>query len=335
MKSTFLTTTAVGLFISAAALAQSPSSATPPLSPAPAASSTTQTPAPTQTPSQSHSQSSTSAGSSGSAGNSTAAPAAANNPSSGINAQTRPTGSGSQNNNAAVPAPANSATNTSTPSNEAASQNGSSNPTTSNTSSAQKNVNAPAGNTTNVNASVSLNTQQQTRISETISRTKVQPLTNVNFSVSVGTVIPRNVSLHTVPADVVDVVPQYRGYSYVVVKDEIVIVDPATYKIVTVLPRSNSSTAATKPAKRKTFTDRDRDAVRKYSKTTSERRTVGSSSSVQVRKGERLPATVEIEEFPETVYLEAPALKEYRYIRRDSRTYVVDPAERVVIEEID
>jgi hypothetical protein len=48
-----------------------------------------------------------------------------------------------------------------------------------------------------------------------------------------------------------------------------------------------------------------------------------------------VPETVEIDEFPETVYREAPALREYRYIHRDSRTYVVEPTERRVIEEID
>jgi Protein of unknown function (DUF1236) len=59
-------------------------------------------------------------------------------------------------------------------------------------------------------------------------------LTNVNFSLSVGTAVPRDVRLQTLPADVVEAVPQYRGYSFFVVRDEIVIVEPSTYKIVTV-----------------------------------------------------------------------------------------------------
>jgi hypothetical protein len=44
---------------------------------------------------------------------------------------------------------------------------------------------------------------------------------------------------------------------------------------------------------------------------------------------------VEIEAFPEEVYRDAPTLREYRYINRDSRTYIVEPHERRVIEEID
>jgi hypothetical protein len=192
---------------------------------------------------------------------------------------------------------------------------------------------------TNVNAQVNINDQQRTRLSQSFARVNVQPLSNVNFSVSVGVAIPRDVRLHPLPADVVEVVPQYRGYNFVMVRDEIVIVDPATYKIVTVLPRSGGATAAA-PARtnsKVTFTDRDRDVVRKHARTSTERRTTGSSGStrVEIRRGERLPDTVEIEEFPETVYREAPALREYRYIHRENRTYLVDPGERRVIEEID
>jgi hypothetical protein len=75
--------------------------------------------------------------------------------------------------------------------------------------------------------------------------------------------------------------------------------------------------------------------VRKHAQTRTERQTTGSTAKVAIRRGERLPDSVEVEEFPETVYREAPALREYRYIHRDNRTYVVEPTERTVIEEID
>jgi hypothetical protein len=190
----------------------------------------------------------------------------------------------------------------------------------------------------NVNASVHLNDQQRSRVSQSFARLNVQPLRNVNFSVSVGTVVPRDVHLQTVPADIVEIVPQYRGYSFFAVRDEIVIVDPATYKIVTMLPRSGSGSAAAPASSQKkvTFTDRDRDVVRKHVRASTERRTTGSSAArVEIRRGERVPETVEIEEFPETVYREVPSLRDYRYIHRDSRIYVVEPTERRIIEEFD
>jgi hypothetical protein len=42
----------------------------------------------------------------------------------------------------------------------------------------------------------------------------------VNFPLTVGTAVPRDVRIQTLPSDVVEVVPQYRGYSFFVVRDE-------------------------------------------------------------------------------------------------------------------
>lgn len=191
------------------------------------------------------------------------------------------------------------------------------------------------------NVSVQINDAQRTRVSESVSHLNVQPLTNVNFSVSVGTAIPRDVRLQQLPADVVEIVPQYRGYNFVLVRDEIVIVDPSSYQIVATLPYSGRTTAAA-PAPREqrkvTFSDRDREAVRKHVRASpAERRTTTTGSTVRtdIRRGERVPDGVEIEAFPEEVYRDAPTMREYRYIHRDSRTYIVEPQERRVIEEID
>ena len=194
---------------------------------------------------------------------------------------------------------------------------------------------------TNVNASVNINDQQRTRINTSISHLNVQPLTNVNFSLSAGTVVPRDVRLQPLPAEVVEILPQYRGYDFVLVKDEIVIVEPSSYKIVTVLPYSGRSTASaparTEERKAK-FSDRDRDVIRNHVRARPverERRTTGSTVRTEIRTGERVPEDVEIEAFPEEVYRDAPTLREYRYINRDSHTYIVEPHQRRIIEEID
>jgi hypothetical protein len=365
MNRQLLASTAICLVLGTAAFAQSPSN------------STTNSPTAAQPQSSTPSSSSSSTTTQPSTSNqptttSTGAPAA------GSTAQTQPSNSTTSqstapaaNSTTSQSAPAaNSTTSQSAPAASTNSSQAQTNPPASAPSQAQSNSPPPAANqaqqtpnsgnantnaaqqparsnqpataqssSTNVNASVNINDQQRTRLSQSFARVNVQPLTSVNFSVSVGTAIPRDVRLHPLPADVVEVVPQYRGYNFVMVRDEIVIVDPATYKIVTVLPRSGGATAAS-PARansKVTFTDRDRDVVRKHARTSTERRTTGSSGStrVEIRRGERLPDTVEIEEFPETVYREAPALREYRYIHRENRTYLVDPGERRVIEEID
>ena len=64
----------------------------------------------------------------------------------------------------------------------------------------------------------------------------VRPLSRAQISVSVGAAIPRSVRVYTVPSDIVAVYPQFRGHRFVVVDDEIVIVEPRSYRVVTVLP---------------------------------------------------------------------------------------------------
>jgi hypothetical protein len=93
-----------------------------------------------------------------------------------------------------------------------------------------------AGSTTNVN--VNLSTEQRTRIHEVIVKNRNAPrVANVDFSLSVGTVIPRGkVKFVTVPREIVEIQPAWRGYEYFLVGDEIVIVDPRTLRIVAVIP---------------------------------------------------------------------------------------------------
>jgi hypothetical protein len=72
--------------------------------------------------------------------------------------------------------------------------------------------------------SATLTTEQRTTIRETVI-TKGPRVNSVNFSVNVGTVIPRTVTVVEVPTVLVEVYPQYRGRKYFVYNDEIIIVD--------------------------------------------------------------------------------------------------------------
>ena len=136
-----------------------------------------------------------------------------------------------------------------------------------------------------------------------------------------------------------EILPQYRGYSFLVVRNDIVIVEPSTNKIVDVLPRTGRSTAAgpaPAPSSHKTtFSDKDREIIRKHARSSRvEQRTTGSTTT-RLRVGERLPESVEIRSFPETVYRDSPSLRDDRYIEGDDRTYAIEPRERTIIEAID
>jgi hypothetical protein len=60
-------------------------------------------------------------------------------------------------------------------------------------------------------------------------------VTNVNFSLTVGTVVPRTVRIVVLPPRVVEIYPVWRGYYYFLVGDRIVIVEPDTLRIVFII----------------------------------------------------------------------------------------------------
>jgi hypothetical protein len=82
---------------------------------------------------------------------------------------------------------------------------------------------------------VTLTTQQRTTIRNTVLKSGPR-VTNVNFSINVGTVVPRErVKLVAVPPTLVEIHPAWRGYVYFIVDERIIIVEPSSYKIVAVL----------------------------------------------------------------------------------------------------
>ncbi|TIV98190.1 MAG: DUF1236 domain-containing protein [Mesorhizobium sp.] len=99
------------------------------------------------------------------------------------------------------------------------------------------------GNTnveTDQNKTASINNvtvEQRTQVTQIIHETKVEPVRDISFDISVGIEVPRHkVRLHRLPARIVKIVPAYESYEYFVLADgRIVIVDPDTYKIVLIL----------------------------------------------------------------------------------------------------
>jgi hypothetical protein len=82
--------------------------------------------------------------------------------------------------------------------------------------------------------SVKLSSEQRTKITTVIKQQKVEP-THLNVSVRVGTRVPDSVRFHPLPVKVVNVYPEWRGYDYILVDEQIVVIDPRTHEIVAVL----------------------------------------------------------------------------------------------------
>ena len=88
------------------------------------------------------------------------------------------------------------------------------------------------------NANVNLSSEQRTKIHSIIVSERSAPrVARVDFDVRVGTVVPREkVKFAPLPSTIVEIQPAWRGYEYFLVGDQIVVVDPATLRIVAVVP---------------------------------------------------------------------------------------------------
>jgi len=94
-----------------------------------------------------------------------------------------------------------------------------------------------AGKSSSGGASVKLTDNQRGKIKTIIGKgSGGRVASNVHFDVTVGGKVPRDVHVAVLPANVVEIVPQYEGFDYIVVGDNILIIDPATMEIVAVIP---------------------------------------------------------------------------------------------------
>jgi len=82
--------------------------------------------------------------------------------------------------------------------------------------------------------STKLSTEQSTKISAVIRQHKVAPV-RLNVEVHVGTRVPGNVHFYPLPRQVYVIYPEWRGYNYIMVGNEIVVLDPRTHEIVAIL----------------------------------------------------------------------------------------------------
>jgi uncharacterized protein DUF1236 len=212
----------------------------------------------------------------------------------------------------------------------------------SNTQTNTTNQNNQAGTSTtksSTNTSASVTQEQQTKFNQVIEKQKVQSVTNVNFSVSVGTSVPRNVHVHEVPRDIVTIYPEYRGKQFTVVRDEIVIIEPSTRKIVTVIPRSGRTTTGTTTSTTSRSTSSKLNLApekrRMIRETVIKEQSAPRCSDIQVTVGEEVPASLSLRPFPDVIVRDVPDIRSYEFCIKDNDVVVIDSTEHRIVEVLD
>jgi hypothetical protein len=190
-----------------------------------------------------------------------------------------------------------------------------------------------SGSRTTVSSSASvsgamakLDTEKRSDVINAFTASRGNVVSNVSFKVSVGTTVSEHVHLAPVPEEIVRIVPQFRGYDYVIVRDEIVIVHPRTRKIVEVIHKSGGSSGKSASIH---LTKEQRHRFKTTVETTGSTRSPGR---IELREGVTLPDDIVLEDVPETVITEVPAIREYRYVVIGNDIGLVEPQTRRVIE---
>jgi hypothetical protein len=82
--------------------------------------------------------------------------------------------------------------------------------------------------------SAKLSTEQHAKVTTIFKQNKVEPA-RLSVAVTVGTRVPTSVHFYPVPVEVITIYPAWRGYDYILVGDQIVIIDPRTHEIVAII----------------------------------------------------------------------------------------------------
>jgi hypothetical protein len=176
-------------------------------------------------------------------------------------------------------------------------------------------------------ASAELSREKRREIREAFFRRDVKRVTDVSFSISVGVTVPPTIEVYEVPPAIVEIVPEYRGYRYAVVRDEIVIIHPQTRRIVEVIDRDLS------PSRTASVSGGSLSLTREQRTTIT--RSLRSDAASAIRVGSTVPACVELSAVPQRIVADVPELRSHRYFVIGEEIAIVDPETRRIVEIIE
>lgn len=104
----------------------------------------------------------------------------------------------------------------------------------------QKSTESSTSSTTGQGAAAGtakLTSEQRTKITSVIKSQKVKRIqpSELNVSIRVGATVPTSVHYYPLPSEVIEIYPEWRGYDYILVGDQIIVIEPDRHVIVAVL----------------------------------------------------------------------------------------------------
>jgi len=181
-----------------------------------------------------------------------------------------------------------------------------------------------------------VNDQQRTRVFDTLRRDREfdQARTDIDIRVNVGERLPERVRPRPLPSDIVTIVPEYRGYDYTVVHDEIAIIDPRSREIVDVIPQGGGRAdryAGGYGGTRVTLSDEQRQILFRSATSKS---TIGSTSTSSGSSSSG-STCLSLRRVPDELAKSNPDIASYQYLAIGDQVILVDPQNQKVVQVID
>jgi hypothetical protein len=82
---------------------------------------------------------------------------------------------------------------------------------------------------------VNISNEQRTQIRQSFTNVNIRSVPSVDFSIGVGVVVPAHYDLVDIPSSIVQIVPAWRGYKVIRVGGRVIIIEPGSRRIVTVI----------------------------------------------------------------------------------------------------
>jgi hypothetical protein len=177
-------------------------------------------------------------------------------------------------------------------------------------------------------ASSKLSETDKTKVFSTLKSKKQASNQRIDIRVNIGQRLPARVHPRPLPRTVVEVMPHYRGYDYVMVRDEIAIVRPGTREVVDVIhePGSSSSFASMTRHEGSTtihLTDQQRTRLRTEAKRFTSSQVSGAGSQC-----------LTLQPVPSSIVNGNPDLKQYKMLSIGDDVVLVDPSQKKIVDVI-
>ncbi|MGA7198130.1 MAG: DUF1236 domain-containing protein [Roseiarcus sp.] len=173
-----------------------------------------------------------------------------------------------------------------------------------------------------------ISNQSASRIADALLATAAPQ--NFNVDVSVDGLLPGELDLRPLPPAVAELIPEYRGYEYVVANDEVFIVQPSTRRVVEII-REGGPTQAKEGLQRINLTDAQQ---RMLIESVRSAGLPEARESAELADGATVPADVTLEPVPRAVVVEIPMIERYRLFVANDRVVLVDPDTREVVDVV-